>query len=78
MLFTGVAFSATEDLLAQLKTEISRKPEYDQQKEAAIIKIKNDLKRTPAQNKFRQYDLCGLIYNQYRAYQYDSAFFLGR
>jgi len=73
MLFTGVAFSATEDLLAQLKTEINRKPEYDKQKEAAIIKIKNNLKRTPAQNKFRQYDLCGLIYNQYRAYQYDSA-----
>jgi TolA-binding protein len=73
MLFTGVAFSGTEDLLAQLKTEISRKPEYDQQKEASIIKIKKYLKGTPAQNKVRQYELCGLIYDHYRAYQYDSA-----
>ncbi|MFD1256199.1 DUF6377 domain-containing protein [Mucilaginibacter terrae] len=73
MLCTVGAFCGTEDLLAQLKTEISRKPNYDQQKEAALKQIKKDLNRTSAQNKARQYQLCSLIYDQYRSYQYDSA-----
>jgi TolA-binding protein len=67
------AYCGTDDLLIQLKTEISKKPKYDDQKESSLKELKKQLNRTSAQKKNKQYALCSLIYDQYRAYQYDSA-----
>ncbi|MBS7563746.1 tetratricopeptide repeat protein [Mucilaginibacter sp. Bleaf8] len=68
------SFSGDPDLIDKLKAEINKKSTYDQQKETAIKQLKNQLHQTPAANAEQQFNFCNRIYEEYRSYQYDSAY----
>jgi hypothetical protein len=71
----AVSFSAgTDSLLTALKTEISRKDIYESQKQSRILRLKKLQRKTPKQDFTKQYDLCLKLYDEYRSYQYDSAY----
>jgi hypothetical protein len=63
-----------ESLLAELKAEIAKKDGYDKAKQARIHQLMQ--KRTQASpiNYAAQYDLCLKLYDEYKSYQYDSAY----
>ncbi|MDT3403676.1 DUF6377 domain-containing protein [Mucilaginibacter terrae] len=61
-------------LIDELKQEIGKKKQYDQQKEQTLEALKKQLNATPIQNADRFFDLCSSIYNEYKSYQYDSAY----
>ncbi|GAA4324625.1 DUF6377 domain-containing protein [Mucilaginibacter gynuensis] len=67
------ASSKSDELLDKLNTELSRKSEYDAQKEARIASLKMALHRSPG-SLTHQFDLCSKLYDEYKAYQYDSAY----
>ncbi|RYE28542.1 MAG: tetratricopeptide repeat protein [Sphingobacteriaceae bacterium] len=56
-----------------LNQELSKRDIYDNQKKQVIQKLKLLLKNTP-QHPEKQFAICGLLYNQYKSYQYDSAY----
>lgn len=72
--FSAFAFDKTDSLLTVLKTELSRKKIYDNQKELRIKRLKQQLQATPKNDFNRQYNLCGKLYEEYKVYQYDSAY----
>jgi hypothetical protein len=73
-LFGYSAFSSvkTDSLLIELKKELARKKIYDDQKEIRIKKLKEKLKATANYNV--QYDICSKLYEEYKVYQFDSAY----
>jgi TolA-binding protein len=71
--FSTTAFSTEEPLIDKLKTEISRKNVYDQEKETHLKRLKLTLYQTPVQSKQARYALCSKLYEEYKSYQYDSA-----
>src|ERR1700743_2011310 len=68
------ASSKTDSLFDQLNRELNNKSIYDHQKEAAIQKLKQSLKTAPANNLQTQFGICTRLYDEYKAYQYDSAY----
>ena len=76
VLFGYSAFSSvkTDSLLAQLKIELARKKVYDDQKELRIKKLKANLEATSKTNFNAQYNICGKLYEEYKVYQFDSAY----
>lgn len=58
--------------LDTLKAELNKKALYDKGKETNIQKLKNALARTSDVN--RQFNLCVKLYDEYKSYQYDSAY----
>lgn len=72
--FSAVAFDKTDSLLTVLKTELSRKKIYDDQKELRIKDLKKQLEAVPKNDYNTQYKLCGKLYEEYKVYQYDSAY----
>lgn len=76
VIFVCPAFSVgkTDSLLAVLKVELAKQKIYDNQKELRIKKLKQKLDAT-AQNDFNtQYDICSKLYEEYKVYQFDSAY----
>jgi hypothetical protein len=76
VIFVCPAFSVgkTDSLLTVLKTELSKRKIYDDQKELRIKNLKEKL-ITANQNDFdAQYDICGKLYEEYKVYQFDSAY----
>ncbi len=77
MVFFGCsAFSSgkTDSLLAVLKTELSKRKIYDDQKEYRIKKLKSSLSRTSANALEDQYKIYKELYEEYKVYQFDSAY----
>ncbi|EHQ30629.1 DUF6377 domain-containing protein [Mucilaginibacter paludis] len=76
ILFSFPAFSSvkTDSLLEQLKNEFSRKHIYDQRKEQVIQSLKASLNKIPKNNLVAQFDKCSQLYDEYKSYQYDSAY----
>lgn len=76
VLFGSSAFSSskTDSLLATLKTELTRKKIYDDQKELRIKKLKRKLSATSKTDYNSQYDICKSLYEEYKVYQFDSAY----
>lgn len=76
LLIPCMAFAATktDSLFDQLNKEIINKKNYDDAKEVTIKKLKQSLQTTPSRNLQRQFDLCTRLYDQYKSYQYDSAY----
>ena len=75
VLFTSSAFAnKTDSLLAVLKTELAKKNVYDSQKEGHLKKLKLSLANTAANNYIRQYNICSELYEEYKVYQFDSAY----
>ncbi|MDN5284682.1 MAG: hypothetical protein JWR38_956 [Mucilaginibacter sp.] len=76
MIFVNSAFasSKTDSLLTELKRELTRKKVYDDQKEAHIKKLKVSLSAVSSANYNARYQLCSNIYEEYKVYQFDSAY----
>jgi tetratricopeptide (TPR) repeat protein len=77
MVFFGYsAFSAgrTDSLLTVLKNEILRKKAFDALKEAQIKRLKLSLSKIPAGNREKQYEIYDKLYEEYKTYQFDSAY----
>ncbi|RFZ82059.1 tetratricopeptide repeat protein [Mucilaginibacter terrenus] len=73
--FTLPVFSADNaSLLEELKSEISKKDVYDGAKRQRIQQLKQLRVATASTNYTRQYDLCLKLYDEYKSYQYDSAY----
>src|ERR1700761_143948 len=71
-----LAFSAikADTLFDQLNREIGNKSVYDQKKESTIQKLKHQLHNTAANNLQAQFTLAARLYDEYKAFQYDSAY----
>jgi hypothetical protein len=76
LLFGYSAFSSekTDSLLTVLKTELGRKKIYDDQKEARLKTLKIQLARVPKKNYGAQYAICYKLYDEYKVFQFDSAY----
>jgi len=72
--YSAYSSSKTDSLLAQLKVELSRKNRYDDKKELHIKELKAKLASTPKTNFNAQYNLCDKLYEEYKVYQFDSAY----
>jgi hypothetical protein len=74
--FTFSAYSATQtdSLLTVLKSELTKKKIYDNEKEARLKKLKTSLYNTSKTNYKAQYDICSRLYEEYKVYQFDSAY----
>ena len=57
-----------------LKSELSKKKNYDNQKEARIKKLKGRLAAISNTDYKAQYDVCSRLYEEYKSYQFDSAY----
>ncbi|ASU33365.1 DUF6377 domain-containing protein [Mucilaginibacter xinganensis] len=68
------ASSKTDSLLTVLKSELNKKKVYDDQKEARIEKLRNSLLNTPQTDYKRLYTVCSGLYEEYKVYQFDSAY----
>jgi hypothetical protein len=64
---------ATDSLISQLKTEISRKQGYDLKKENKIRLLKNRLNRISASQVDQRYKIYQQLYWEYKDYTFDSA-----
>lgn len=75
-LFTlnAMADSKTDSLFDALKLEFNKKSQYDHTKEVRIQQLKNALIHTPATNLKGQFNICDQLYEEYKSYQYDSAY----
>lgn len=58
----------------QLDQELSKKSSYDKQKETDIRKLKKQFDGVSSSNPQNQFKLCTQLYDQYKSYQYDSAY----
>ncbi len=73
--FTSIfASPETDNLLAKLKVEFGKKGSYDQQKEHRLAQLRDQLQRVSSDSIASQFDLCRQLYEEYKSYQYDSAY----
>ncbi|MDB5111187.1 MAG: hypothetical protein JWR67_2301, partial [Mucilaginibacter sp.] len=72
--FFAFSDTKTDSLFDQLNRELNNKKNYDHQKEAAIQKLKESLKTTAPNNLQVQFNICTKLYDEYKSYQYDSAY----
>ena len=74
--FACPAFSSnkTDSLIAVLKIEQTKKSYYDGQKERRIRRLKQQLAVLAPNNYNEQYIVCDKLYEEYKVYQFDSAY----
>ena len=72
--FSAFSSGKTDSLLTVLKTELSRKKIYDDQKELRIKQLRGRLGATSKTDYKTQYQLCTKLYEEYEVYQFDSAY----
>ena len=72
--FTAYSDSKTDSLFDQLKLEFGKKDSYDHQKEIRIQGLKTALLHTPSTNLANQFNICNRLCEEYKSYQYDSAY----
>jgi len=74
--FVCPAFSSgkTDSLLTVLKTELAKEKAYDNEKELRIIALKQQLSSIPQTDFNAQYALCSKLYEEYKVFQFDSAY----
>ncbi|MCW3111058.1 MAG: hypothetical protein JWQ09_5564 [Segetibacter sp.] len=70
-LFTN---AIAQEPLDQLITVIQKSPVFDRQKESTINSLKALLYNADGNNLNRQFELCSRVYEEYKAYQNDSAY----
>ncbi|QKJ28692.1 tetratricopeptide repeat protein [Mucilaginibacter mali] len=70
----ALADSKTDSLFEALKVEFNKKGQYDHTKEVRIQQLKDVLIHTPATNLKGQFNICDKLYEEYKSYQYDSAY----
>ena len=72
--FSCVFSANTDSLLNELKAEIGRKEFYDSAKQARIQKLVSLREKTSKFDYTSQYNYCLKLYDEYKSYQYDSAY----
>ncbi len=72
--FAAFSGSKTDSLFDELKLEFNKKSIYDHQKEARIIALKSKLNHIAAANLKGKFDICNQLCDEYKSYQYDSAY----
>lgn len=73
--FTAQAITPqTNSFLAQLKKEIISAKIYDNSKEARILSLKKLKYKIAVSNLLAQFNTCNNLYEEYKVYQFDSAF----
>ncbi len=72
--FATVPQARVDSIMAVLKKELANRKVYDDRKESRIRKLKDKLAATPSANYNLQYDICGQLYEEYKVYQFDSAY----
>ena len=72
--FSAYPSSKTDSLLAVLKTELSKRKTYDDQKELRIKNLKKKLAVLSQTEYDKQYGICVKLYDEYKSYQFDSAY----
>ena len=72
--FSAFSSGKTDSLLNVLKTELSKKKIYDDQKELRIKQLRGRLGATSKTDYKTQYQLCTKLYEEYEVYQFDSAY----
>lgn len=70
----GFASVQTDSLFEKLRNEAADRFKYDFQKNRSIQKIKSRLNMLQPADIGSQYSLCLRLYDQYKSYQYDSAY----
>jgi len=70
----SVPQARVDSIMAVLKKELANRKVYDDRKESRIRKLKDKLAATPPANYNLQYDICGQLYEEYKVYQFDSAY----
>lgn len=69
------ASSSTDSIFSQLDYELNTKDVYDRQKEKRILNLKNAyLQVLKTNNLSRQFHFSMKLYDEYKSYQYDSAY----
>jgi len=68
---------STDSLLVRLRTEFDRKSTYDQQKEGRLARLRTALQHIAPDNSVAQWEGCRQLYEEYKSYQYDSAYTYG-
>lgn len=66
--------SKTDSLISVLKTELTKANVYDGPKEVRINALKKQLAATPQGNYNTRYTICTKLYEEYKVYQFDSAY----
>ena len=66
--------ATTDSLINVLNNELKKTQLYDSQKEIEIRALKQALKRVPTWDLSRRYELVTVLYDQYKSYQFDSAY----
>lgn len=75
LLVSSFAYPAnTDSLLNELKAQIGKKDIYDSAKQARIKSLNQLQKKTSAMDYAGQYNVCLKLYDEYKSYQYDSAY----
>lgn len=74
LLLPATVCANTDSLINGLNIELSRKATYDSRKEASIIRLKRALEQVSSKNLTGRYKLTSKIYEEYRSYQFDSAY----
>lgn len=72
--FPFASLAQSDSLLSALKTEINRKDTYDAAKQLRIQKLRSQQNSVSKHNYGAQYDLSLKLYDEYKSYQYDSAY----
>ncbi len=79
VLFAHAAFAAVpqarvDSIMAVLKKELANRKFYDDKKELRIRQLKDKLAASSPANYNYQYDICSQLYEEYKVYQFDSAY----
>lgn len=69
-----ISVFAQSDALNKLQDELNKKTQYDKHKEAGITQLKRQLGKTAYNNPQGRFNLCLKLYDEYKSYQYDSAY----
>ncbi|WP_186461814.1 DUF6377 domain-containing protein [Mucilaginibacter pallidiroseus] len=70
----AICVAGNDSLLNALKAEIGKKEVYNNAKEARIRQLKQRRAALSSADYGAQYDVCVKLYDEYRSYQYDSAY----
>lgn len=72
--YCGFSESKRDSLLNRLHAELSHKKAYDDEKEVRIKRLKTKLGALAAGDLNAQYNICSALYEEYKVYQFDSAY----
>ncbi len=70
----SVPQARVDSIMGVLKNELAHRKDYDDKKELRIKQLKEKLNATSPGNYNAQYDLCRQLYEEYKVYQFDSAY----